>query len=562
MRFFYLLLPLLLLAAVVPAQTPLTGTIYVAPAANNEGIRPALICERGMAITADGRIWALSYWYQTGGTTTLRETRIWVSADGGATWTLATKTRMTQSAYGSMVVGTDGTTLHVAYQGRSNPTATYEWGIYYGAYDTVTGTWAGTSDTAVLPNTGTGKYDNVSAPNIAMNSRGTLLVSGIKSNGWSTWFKVNDGTGWGNEIKLQGGSYSKTSCVLEGPDDCFHFSYQSGGTYTAYYRRYDPMAKAFGAEGEIQVQAGISNETTLALSPEGDIWIGYITSPGSSSSNPGEIAVSHAKIGTWTFTPHTIYQDPATTNFTLTWGNHVFYCAQLARSANTTRIYYIIPTGTISSGLQWPGPIYYKEWNGTGFGSQQVALSVPPNAQVRFPLARSDAYTGLGELISWSLFLYDTSTPPNLVSHMLQTRYNPAAAVRYGLGCETGAKDLPLIGADSFPYLGNSSFRVNLERGVANGAAVYFLGNDRTSLGGLPLPFDLTPLGFTGCYFRTNIFQGFVASLNNQGQGGLTLPVPADPTLAGAIMTGQWAIIDPTVAGSLCFTGGETIILR
>jgi len=536
------------------AQTVGPSSIVIIPAAQPEGIRASLSAERGHAATADGRLWALGYWYQSGGTG--REVRLFASADGARSWTLATKARTPVSAQGSLVVDPDGKTLHVAFMGKTNPAATYEWSIWYAPYDTVLGQWTA-PDVQVLANPGTGSYDQVSAPNVAVNRKGHLLVSGIRSNGWTTWFKIFDGQAWTAEIKLQGGSYSKNSCVLEGPDDCFHFSYQSGGTYTAYYRRYDPMAQAFGAEGEILVKAGSSNETFLALTPAGDIFLGYITSPGSSSAAAGAMEVSHAKLGTWQFTPHTIYQDTRNP-FTLTWGNFSFWCMQLARTGDSVRVYYTIPSGTTTAKI-YDNILYAQDWNGQTFANQRTVFMGPPTSQITFPLARSCMPDGLGLMLTFTMQLYDNATPPNLLSTMLQAVMEPAAHVNYGLGCQTSGGGVPRTAATGTPNLGNAAFGLTLEEGIG-AAGIVLLGTSSSAFAGLPLPFDLGLAGITGCKLYTNMV-ATSSALVTGGKATLPLPIPANPALAGARLPSQWLLLDAAAPGGIRFSGGGALKL-
>jgi len=538
----------------LPSQTVGPATLENIPAALPEGIRPSLSSERGHAATADGRLWALGYWYVSGGTA--REVRLYSSADGAKSWKLATKVRTAAAAQGSMVVDPDGSTLHIAFQGKVNPAATYEWSIWYAPYDTALGQWTA-PDTQILPHTSTSSSGQVSSPNIAVNRKGHLLVSGIRSSGWTTWFKIFDGQAWSAEIKLQGGSYSKNSCVLEGPDECFHFAYQSTGTYTAYYRRYDPMAQAFGAEGEILVKAGISNETTLALTPAGDIFIGYITSPGSSSAAAGSMEVSHAMIGTWQFTPHTIYQDTRTP-FTLTWGNFAFYCLQLARTGAGVSVYYTIPSGTTSAKI-YDNLLYAQDWNGQTFTNQRTVFAGPPNSQITFPLARSCMSNGLGLMLTFTMQLYANATPPNLVSTMLQALVEPAAHVNYGLGCQTSGGGVPRTAATGTPNLGNTAFGLTLEEGIGS-AGIVLLGISSSSFAGIPLPLSLTPFGIAGCSLYTDLVVTGTALVSG-GAASLPLPIPASPALAGARLTSQWLLLDSAAPGGVRLSGGGALNL-
>ncbi|MEZ5988407.1 MAG: hypothetical protein R3F30_04665 [Planctomycetota bacterium] len=548
---------LALLACGLAAQSTNNSTVYMAPATKSEGIRSALSTQASTVVTADGHFWTTSYWYDTSKTPNLRETRLFESTDSGKSWTQVTKVRTANGAYSAMAVDPDGSTIHVAWQGRTNASATYEWGVWYGKFDTKTKTWVG-SDLAIFPPSGTGSYDQVTWPNVAVNNSGLVLVSGMKSNGWSAYFKVWDGSVWSSETKLQGGSYSKCHNVLAGPDDCFHFCYQSGGTYTAYYRRYDPAKKAFGAEGEILVKAGISNDMNLALSPSGDIWMTYITSAGSAAANPGTIEVAHAQIGTWKFTTYPIWTDTRTP-FVLTWGNYAFYNIQMARSGDRTMVLYTIPNGTPSGTKTYPGPLYARDWNGSGFNAQRTLIAAASNAEITFPLARSDRDAGCGLWLAYSRLIYDNATPPNLIGTALTTLVEPAVVAGYGLGCAASGAAMPTTMGDDIPYLGNKGFGLTLRNGKASSAAVCFIGGSMTQFGPIPLPFDLTPLGWAGCRLYTDILLAIPAPIATTGECALPLPVPNDSSLNGAAINHQWAYIDGT---RLYFTNAGMMYLQ
>ena len=125
-----------------------------------------------------------------------------------------------------------------------------------------------------------------------------------------------------------------------------------------------------------------------------------------------------------------------------------------------------------------------------------------------------------------------TQIPPN--------RYTP-----YGVGCK-GSNGIPLIRAK-----GNMQTKIGvpiqvevLNMPLPASPGLMGLGTTGTSFGALgDLPFDLTPLGATGCRIWCSwfMFMGF-ASAN--GQGVWALGIPNDPVLVGARFFNQAYVTD------------------
>ena len=77
------------------------------------------------------------------------------------------------------------------------------------------------------------------------------------------------------------------------------------------------------------------------------------------------------------------------------------------------------------------------------------------------------------------------------------------------------------------------------------------LGSSRTQYGVLPLPVELTPFGAAGCQLLTNPFAfNNPTSIespigNSPGLARMGLLIPLFPSLAGAKLYAQWAVLDP-----------------
>lgn len=115
----------------------------------------------------------------------------------------------------------------------------------------------------------------------------------------------------------------------------------------------------------------------------------------------------------------------------------------------------------------------------------------------------------------------------------------------YGAGC-AGSLGAPTWAAQpgSRPVIGGV-----LDTNLANlpfGVGLIGLGASNTTSGGLPLPLDLTVIGMPGC----SLLADPVATNTVIGVGTTatwSLPVPAAPSLVGAVLYGQGFALDPGV---------------
>lgn len=527
------------------AQSPIASSIAIAPtvAPRDEYIRSGLGPQKVTAVTADGRFWALAYWIDR--TVPLHECRLYVSSDGARSWRLATKARVLEGCDGSLVAGPDGTTLHLAWMGRQRTGVAYDWSIYHGRFDTVSMQWVG-QDTILWQATGTGasQYECFSNPDLAIDRKGEILVVAARNSGWTSFFRVFDGQAWSAETQLHAAtSMSVRAQVLVGPDDCFHFAYRSGSgsQYDSYYRRYDPAAKAFGAEGQILVKARTNNDQILAMNPGGDLFVGYCVD--------GALELGHARLGSWQFSNHVVDQDG-----TVLSGNTSYFCLRVGRAAGgRSVVYYTLPQENRKA-------IYAREWTGSGLGPRSVAAAGPPNAEFWYHDARADAGDGQGLQLVWSMKLNDGNSPPNQLSWVLAGLTEPAAAVPYGPGCPGSNGRTPWLDAADAPWIGNGGFALALAGALPGAAGAALLGASRSAFGPIPLPLDLSFAGLPGCHLRTSILLALGALAGSGGAVAFPLPIPNDPALAGAALTAQWLLVDGAAAGGIRLSGAVALV--
>jgi hypothetical protein len=76
--------------------------------------------------------------------------------------------------------------------------------------------------------------------------------------------------------------------------------------------------------------------------------------------------------------------------------------------------------------------------------------------------------------------------------------------------------------------------RVSLTLAKQNSIAVMIVGDSTVSWSGVPLPLDLAPYGAPGCSLHVSVALLTSSATNAAGRSETTLPIPADPALAGA----------------------------
>ncbi len=123
--------------------------------------------------------------------------------------------------------------------------------------------------------------------------------------------------------------------------------------------------------------------------------------------------------------------------------------------------------------------------------------------------------------------------------------YGKATFTPFGTGCKGEKGYVPAISNLGLPRIGHV-FQVHVINlpGLRN--IWLFAGKSKTSWGKLPLPFDLAPLGFTGCKLYTDVIFVFPRQTagggGNTGYGFVTLSIPAFPGFAGTKLYFQWMV--------------------
>jgi hypothetical protein len=118
---------------------------------------------------------------------------------------------------------------------------------------------------------------------------------------------------------------------------------------------------------------------------------------------------------------------------------------------------------------------------------------------------------------------------------------------QFGKAC-AGSKGLPVLGVSGVPRIGETIIIEASNTTATTGAL--FLGASRTMWSGAPLPFNLTAIGFPGCFINSS--WDLAVIMNPVAPVKLTIPV--DTSLGGAVVFAQWALAGDPSAGSLITT--------
>ena len=127
------------------------------------------------------------------------------------------------------------------------------------------------------------------------------------------------------------------------------------------------------------------------------------------------------------------------------------------------------------------------------------------------------------------------------------------ADVSYGLGCEGNEGWTPTDSSFGAPVAGSTGFRFGLFSANPGDLVVLLLDFQNVTIGGVPLPADLTGLGAPGCFVRTgNLFSQFlVTGGSGAGGGQATIPLALPANMTGLSFYRQWAELQATPTNGL-----------
>ena len=115
---------------------------------------------------------------------------------------------------------------------------------------------------------------------------------------------------------------------------------------------------------------------------------------------------------------------------------------------------------------------------------------------------------------------------------------------RFGSATCSGSAGTPAMRSAGAPRLG-ATYGVFVDRAPASAVAALLLGSSETSLGGVPLPFDLRAIGGgAGCELLVSNEIVEARLTSGAGIASVSLALPDDPWLVGGTILHQWLVLD------------------
>ena len=182
------------------------------------------------------------------------------------------------------------------------------------------------------------------------------------------------------------------------------------------------------------------------------------------------------------------------------------------------------------------------------FARKVVSLpTVPDNSwAIAFPFDVPFAFTGSTHS-SWRALVFGNGNGNRDFDYPLDMWANDGASTDNGppTGCASATGTGPAVHTAALLHPGGESvFEAHAH--VGGGLpAVLGIGISSTSWGGVPLPFDLTPLGARGCFLRNDFALTLAGTTQPYPNGTVVIrvKVPADPRFADATFYSQFAFL-------------------
>ena len=532
----------LAIALVLPSLHAQLSTVTTAT--GKQTVRVGTQFLRTTATTADGRHFALvqSNDGLANGDASLT-LEVHASSDGGSTWTRVTSMPQIGAVNGSVVCDPDGRTLHFVYEARlGNGHAS----IAYDAWDSVANKW---SANAKILQTSTSANSQFLQPVIDATRDGRLIVSYYthRQGPWTGQMQVGKDGNWTATARVNVDTYGvRIDHQVDGDSVWFAYRTNTGG-YGIRARRYDLVASAWGAEGELEVSGKNSNivgtansASCIAVDRSGKAWV--LWSSGGTSAGTGVLWLSAKSQTATSFDEHYKVDDDAPIlggnnnydHFTLSLddGGRVNVVYSLLQDQRA-KLYLRFPIGTqLSPRLQLAA----------GVADDFTRMNGARRSDTREPLF-VQVENGLGSAAR-ILVRGSGSVVPHVVA------------------CSGSGAQAPRLTTDRAPSLG-VTLGLELAQLGANLPGVLFVGVDNKNFGPFTLPLPLDALGFANCFLaQTPIADGaFVA--NASGSTTVAFPYPNLGALRGVPIFWQGFVVAPGAnAGGALLTNGVATIAR
>lgn len=269
------------------------------------------------------------------------------------------------------------------------------------------------------------------------------------------------------------------------------------------------------------------------LSPPSRIWTRYTGATPPARVYPGMVFDTTRNVTVLTGGA----ADPArfsdTWEFDGTWRNRSIISAplqQISLAYDSVRQRVLFFGGLALIGTNNSTVDSFGEYDGTAWTFRQISR---PGRRTSARLA-FDSARGKTVLFGGSTFpgvLNDTWTLASAI---------PAAATAFGTSCGGTTPSLAALAPADRPWI-DSTFQMRLSNLPTIGLAGIYLGASRTTWAGIPLPFDLTPLGMTNCQ---QLVSGELLQ-NANANGDLVLRIPASASLNGQQFFAQGVAFAP-----------------
>lgn len=199
-------------------------------------------------------------------------------------------------------------------------------------------------------------------------------------------------------------------------------------------------------------------------------------------------------------------------------------------------------TNNPKPGLVWRGALRCDfelgKWRGLGLPKpfQYIPLPATPNVCVEIIIWKIDPNTVPIRAVA------DSGTQRAFRNNWTNSKLGPLVGgsaakmglvlsspnfVDVGVGCKGSSNSVPTLGATNLPQIGGKPFNLTMSGGLPSSVGIMVLGIDRTKLGAIPLPFDLQPLGATGCLVWNDLLVTLGVPLDAKGAANFPLPLPA-----------------------------------
>lgn len=175
-------------------------------------------------------------------------------------------------------------------------------------------------------------------------------------------------------------------------------------------------------------------------------------------------------------------------------------------------------------------------------------VAVPNNDWVvTFPFDNFFIYTGQTHL-SWSAAVYGNTNGNALFTYPLDAWWKIGQSSRTGsfAGCSSAAGGTRAashsVSTVNLRPGGVANFTGNSYVPAGGLPALMAIGGSSTNYGGLPLPYDMSGIGATGCSVTNDILLTLAGVTNANANGDVVIPlaVPANPALSGVTFYSQF----------------------